>query len=165
MKRLGFLTLAAYVATIFAANWALKRYGIVKLPLGLSAPAGVFAAGLAFVLRDIVQDQLGRVWAIVGILLGAAFSALVSPTFALASAVAFLVSEVLDMTVYSHLRDRQWDAAVIASGIVGAVIDSLIFLQLAFGSTQFWQGQVVVKIVVVAVAWLLWKPVRRRVVA
>ena len=35
--------------------------------------------------------------------------------------------------------------AVIASGIIGGIIDSLVFLQIAFGSTAYWQGQIIGK--------------------
>ena len=34
---------------------------------------------------------------------------------------------------------------MLLSGIVGGTVDSLIFLQIAFGSTQYWQGQVLGK--------------------
>src|SRR5215212_46416 len=74
-----------YVATIFAANWAIASFGVVPVGFGLMAPAGVYFAGLAFTFRDLTQEKLGRRAVIFAILLGAALSALVSPQFALAS--------------------------------------------------------------------------------
>jgi hypothetical protein len=43
--------LAAYIATIPAANWAVTRFGVVPVGFGLLAPAGVYAVGIALVLR------------------------------------------------------------------------------------------------------------------
>jgi uncharacterized PurR-regulated membrane protein YhhQ (DUF165 family) len=135
----------AYLATIVAANWALVTFGLVPVGFGLVAPAGVYFAGLAFTCRDLLQDTAGRWPVVVAILLGAGLSALMSPTFALASAVAFLVSEGLDFAVYTPLRRRHWLGAVAASNVVGLVADSALFLLLAFGSLAFLPGQVVGK--------------------
>jgi uncharacterized PurR-regulated membrane protein YhhQ (DUF165 family) len=141
----GAALLAAYIGTIFAANWALARFGVVPIGFGLAAPAGVFFAGLAFGLRDGVQETLGRRWTLLAIAVGAALSALVSRQFALASGVAFLLSETADMAVYTPLRRRHWAWAVIASNLAGDVVDSFLFLMLAFGSAAYWEGQVVGK--------------------
>lgn len=140
-----YLPLLGYIATIFAANWAISRYGLVPVGFGLAVPAGVYFAGLAFTLRDLTQDALGRGWTIVAIAAGAALSAAISPTFALASGLAFLVSEATDFAVYTPLRERGWLGAVVASNIVGLVIDSALFLGLAFGSLAFLPGQVIGK--------------------
>jgi uncharacterized PurR-regulated membrane protein YhhQ (DUF165 family) len=151
------IALVGYVAVIVLANWAIQTFGIVPVGFGLAAPAGVYFAGLAFTLRDLVQEQLGRIWTIVAILVGAAVSALVSPQFALASGIAFLLSELADFVVYTPLRRRNWLAAVSLSNSVGLVVDSALFLGLAFGSFDFLAGQVVGKLwmTVLAVA-LLW---------
>src|SRR5918993_5650960 len=117
--------LVLYVATIFAANWAIATFGIVPVGFGLAAPAGVYFAGLAFTLRDLVQEQLGRTWTVLAILTGAAVSAVISPQFALASGVAFLLSELADFAVYSPLRRRNWLMAVALSNTVGLVADSI----------------------------------------
>lgn len=157
------LVLVCYIATIFLANWAIQTFGVVPVGLGLVAPAGVYFAGLAFTLRDLVQERLGVRWTVLAILVGAALSSLVSPQFALASGVAFLTSELADFGVYTPLRRRQWIGAVVASNVVGLIMDSTLFLWLAFGSAEFLAGQVVGKawitLVAVAVLWF-W---RRRI--
>lgn len=156
------IPLIGYILTIVLANWAIQAFGIVPVGFGLMAPAGVYFAGLAFTLRDLVHEQLGRGWSIGAILAGALISALISPQFALASGVAFLLSELADLAVYSPLRQRNWLAAVAASNTVGLAADSALFLTLAFGSLEFLAGQVVGKLwmTLLAVA-LLWF-VRRR---
>lgn len=137
--------LLAYVLTIVAANWAITVFGVVPVGFGLMAPAAVFFVGLAFTFRDLTQERLGRHWTLGAIVAGAALSALLSPALALASGVAFLVSEFADMVVYTPLRERHWTAAVVASNAVGLVVDSVLFLTLAFGSLQFLAGQIVGK--------------------
>lgn len=152
MKRYGILCLAGYIGTIFAANWAIETFGAVPVWVGLMAPAGVYFAGLAFTLRDLVHESLGVRWVIVAIVVGAAASWIVSPAFAFASATAFLVSEGLDLAVYTPLRKRDWISAVVASNVVGAAIDSALFLWLAFGSLAYLPGQIAGKLWMTALA-------------
>lgn len=157
--RIGVAALVAYVFTIFAANWLIVHVGLVHVWwTGLLAPAGVYAVGFALIFRDIVQTTLGR-WPVVGaILVGAALSYLIAPGFAAASAVAFLASESADFAVYTPLEERQWYAAVAVSNVVGAVVDSMLFLALAFGSLDLLAGQVVGKLSMTALAlpFLIW---------
>ena len=41
------------------------------------------------------------------------------------------MAELADMAVYTPLRDRGWARAVLASNVVGGILDTLIFLWLA----------------------------------
>lgn len=158
------LYLIGYIATIIAANWAIATFGVVPVGFGLVAPAGVYFAGLAFTFRDLVHERFGRAWTLVAILAGAGLSVTISPEFALASGVAFLFSELADFAVYTPLRQRHWLGAVVASNTVGLVVDSALFLGLAFGSFAFLPGQVVGKawMTLLAVA-ALWAWRRKRV--
>lgn len=148
---------ALYIATVVAANWAIETFGFVPVGFGLMAPAGVYFVGLAFTFRDLAHEAVGRKWVAVAILIGAGLSAFVSPQFALASGVAFLLSELADFAVYTPLRERGWLRAVALSNAVGLVIDSALFLWLAFGSLEFLSGQVVGKtwmtVLAVVVLW------------
>jgi uncharacterized PurR-regulated membrane protein YhhQ (DUF165 family) len=110
-----------------------------------------------------VQTTLGRWWVVAGIVAGASLSYLVAPSFAVASGVAFLVSEALDFAVYTPLADSgRVLMAVGASNTVGAVIDTFVFLWLAFHSLTFWQGQVIGKLWMTALALVVLVPWRRR---
>lgn len=151
-RTLGFITLAGYILTILAANLTITYLGIVPVGFGLMAPAGVYFAGLAFSLRDALQETLGRRWVVVAILAGALISAAISTQLALASGLAFLFSELADFMVYTPLRQRSWLSAVIASNTVGVVVDSALFLWLAFGSLAFLTGQIVGKLWMTALA-------------
>jgi uncharacterized PurR-regulated membrane protein YhhQ (DUF165 family) len=152
VKALGLASFIAYVATIYVANYLIKHYGPVSVGFGLVAPAGVFAAGFAFTFRDLVQRTLGRKLVVLAILVGAAASWTVSSQFALASATAFLVSEFADFSVYTPLEKRSWLGAIALSNTVGLVIDSFLFLTIAFGSLQFLAGQIVGKAWTTAIA-------------
>lgn len=160
---MNFLLAVGYLFTIIGANWAIATFGLVPMGFGLIAPAGVFFAGLALGLRDAVQERHGRRIVVSLIVLGALLSGGISPEkIAIASGLAFLVSEFIDYAVYTPLRKRGWEIAVLISGIVGAVVDSVIFLGLAFGDPfTFLPGQLLGKFyatagAIIAVrAWLL----------
>jgi queuosine precursor transporter len=168
----GAVFLVLFCLTIPAANWMIGNVGSVCMPQGpcvipvapgLAAPSGVLMIGAALVLRDLVQRRLGAVVGIVAILIGAALSAfLAPPALVIASATAFLISELADFAIYTPLARRRFVAAVLASSAVGLVIDSLVFLWLAFGSLEFLLGQIVGKgwMIVLSIPLILW--LRRR---
>lgn len=158
---MGAITAVLYVGTVVMANWAVDRFGVVSVGFGLMAPAAVYFVGLAFTLRDLLHEWLGRRAVVGAILVGGAVSALVSPRLAVASASAFLASELADLAVYSPLRNRHWLRAVVASNAVGIVVDSALFLWLAFGSLSFMPGQVVGKAWMTVAAVLVLSLVRR----
>jgi uncharacterized PurR-regulated membrane protein YhhQ (DUF165 family) len=148
----GYLYLIGFGLCIPLANWMIGNVGTVCVPdgpclipvaPGLMAPSGVLMIGLALVLRDLVQRRLGLRWVSAAIIAGAALSGLVAPpALVVASAVAFLLSEFADLTVYTPLQERRLVLAVLASSLVGLVVDSVVFLYLAFGSLEFLAGQV-----------------------
>lgn len=149
---------AALLLTIWAANWAIQEFGVVSIPFGLTAPAGVYFAGLAFGLRDVLHEVGGGKWVVAAILAGTALSYVLSDgaeipggmvSIAAASAAAFLLSEFADFAVYTPLRERHWTAAAVGSNLIGTVVDSAVFLWLAFGSLGFIEGQIVGKMLMV----------------
>lgn len=153
---LGYIALVLFGLTIPAANWLIGNVGVTCVPQGpclipvlpgLLAPSGVLMIGLALVLRDIVHRELGATAAITAIIVGAALSFfLAPPALAVASGAAFLLSELADLMVYAPLYRKRLITAVVASGIAGAVIDSIVFLYMAFGSLSYLAGQVVGKL-------------------
>jgi uncharacterized PurR-regulated membrane protein YhhQ (DUF165 family) len=157
--REGVIFLIGFGACVPLANWLIQHVGTTCVPNGpclipvapgLSAPSGVLMVGLALVLRDLVQRRLGLVWSVVAILIGAGLSATFAPpSLVIASAVAFLLSEAADLCVYTPLQRRQFVIAVVASSFAGLVVDSIVFLYLAFGSLDFLLGQIVGK------AWMV----------
>lgn len=136
---------------------------MIPLGFGLSAPSGVLMIGAALVLRDQVQEHMGAKWALGGIIVGAILSYLLAdPFIAIASIVAFSVSELVDFAAYSYLRQRGRALAVAVSGLVGAVMDSIAFLYIAFGSLAYIEGQIIGKVIVSFMAAALIKALAQK---
>lgn len=150
---MNIVLLAAYVASIWAANWFIGHVGwcedgfcTVPVAPGVWAPSGVLWIGVALWLRDRVQDDWGKGWTVMAIVAGGVLSAFLSPALAWASFAAFLASELLDMAIYTPLRKRHADAALLASNTAGAIVDSILFLAIAAIPMAFLPGQVLGKI-------------------
>ncbi len=151
----GIAAFLGFAETVPLANWMIGNVGecipdgpcLIPVGFGLLAPSGVLMIGAALVLRDAVHSLLGWKWAVAAILIGAALSFQFSPpALVVASVAAFVLSEMADLAVYAPLRRNRLALAVFASGVAGAVIDSAVFLWLAFGSLGFIAGQVVGKL-------------------
>ena len=134
------LATLTYLASVVVANYLTTTYGFIPVGLGQAATAGTFAAGGALVVRDLVQDAIGRLGVAALILMGALLSLLVAaPAIAVASMTAFAVAEAADFVLYTPLRkrgrygSRWWATAVLAGAAVGAVLDTVLFLWIAFG--------------------------------
>lgn len=143
-----------FLGVIVAANYVTTNYGIVPVGFGLMATAGTYFVGASFILRDFIQDKLGRLAVLGLIAFGAGLSYGVSAQFiATASAVAFLLSETADWAVYSPLRKRGYVRAAVASNVVGAVVDTAVFLSIAgFPWRAAFAGQVIGKLAVTVAA-------------
>ena len=171
-RREGTVFLVLFALTIPAANWLIGHAGtvcpangpcLVPVAPGLMAPSGVIMIGIALVLRDLAQRRLGIAVSALAIIVGAALSALLAPpSLVIASAVAFLLSEAADLAVYTPLARARLVLAVVASSAAGLVVDSIVFLWLAFGSLEFLAGQVVGKawMVLLSIPFIAW--LRRR---
>jgi uncharacterized PurR-regulated membrane protein YhhQ (DUF165 family) len=177
-KLAGLICFLGFIACIPLANWMIGNVGAVCVPQGpclvpvwpwgpggkpLMAPSGVLMIGLALVLRDLVQRRLGRGVAVGAIVAGAALSGAVAPTqLLIASATAFLLSELADFAVYTPLQSRGLVLAVLASSVVGLIADSVLFLWLAFGSLDYLAGQILGKLwmVLLALPFIHW--IRKR---
>ncbi|WP_353185669.1 VUT family protein [Bosea sp. (in: a-proteobacteria)] len=168
----GAIALVLFGLTIPAANWMLGHVGTVCVPggpclvpvwPGIDAPSGVLMIGLALVLRDIVQRRLGPLAGLAAIAVGTLISALLAPpAIVLASVAAFTLSELADFAVYTPLQRRRFVTAVFASGIAGLVVDSVVFLHLAFGNLDFLAGQILGKAWMILLALPLMHLLRRR---
>lgn len=161
---------AALMATVVVANLLVVYLAPIPLGFGLLAPAGVLVAGLAFTFRDLLDDAGGRRWVLASIVGGAALSLALGLALgqgdrvmvvAFAGALAYAVSETIDWIIYRALRSRSRLGAVAASGAVALVVDSVIFLAVAFGSQAFLPGQILGKVYALAAALVVLAVVRR----
>jgi uncharacterized PurR-regulated membrane protein YhhQ (DUF165 family) len=172
----GWILVAVFISTVVLANVLTTHFGFVPVGFGLTATAGTYVAGATLALRDGIQDTLGKWVVIAAILAGAALSfAMSAPFIALASVVAFLVSELADYGVYTPIRkrarfgDRKWAIAVAASTVVGAVVDTVLFLGIAFGPAAILPalpGQLVGKawamLAFILIGWVVSRAVLRK---
>ena len=148
------LTTATALATVFVAlvllaNWLASKY-VVDVPLTpYVAPAGVFCIGGVLVIRDWLQQLVGLLWTMPLVYGAGLLSWLVGDLagwtslekIAVASVVAFTISETIEALVFTPLRRRSLSLGVALSATAGNAIDSYVFLTLAFSSTAFFWGQ------------------------
>lgn len=124
--------IAAYLLSIVSANVLTASFQPLHLGL-LLVPAGSFLIGATFILRDLVQQAIGRrsTYGTIAaaMLLSAVTSALLGDTLWIvgASAVTFLLSETTDTEVYSRLK-LPMSLKVLYSGVIGGIVDSVIFV-------------------------------------
>ena len=142
-----------YVAAIVAVN-----YGVSVIEpwfvFGAALPPMTFLVGAVFILRDYAQKDLGHyVWVpmAIGILLSYIMA---DPFIAIASALAFIVSEATDWAVYTKTKRPMKDRILLSSAI-SVPVDSLVFLVVAgfFGWTAFFV-MVVSKMIASIIVWL-----------
>lgn len=135
------LLAATFAACVFGANWAITHlgtadsHGVHTIPVGFGwrSPSGVVFVGLSLTIRDALQRSCGLAAATAAIAIGSGLTLFVAPSLAVASAVAFLFAELADLAVFTPLRERSTLGAVVLSNTVGALVDSALFLSIAFG--------------------------------
>lgn len=108
---------------------------------------GAFTYPLAFLVTDISNRLYGQAEArkvvfagfVVGIgcsLIGTQvmteFGPAVTLRIALASGIAFLTAQLLDLAIFSRLRTRDWYVAPLTSSVVGSAVDTALFFTIAF---------------------------------
>lgn len=159
----AFTALALLLAALVVlANWLASRY-VVSVGFGRIAPAGVFCIGGVLVLRDWLQQLRGLVWTMplvyaAGLAswgLGDAAGWTRLEKVAVASVVAFTISETVEAVVFTPLRNRNLTLGVALSATVGNALDSYVFLSLAFGSLTFFLGQFIGKSEMIALGSVL----------
>jgi uncharacterized PurR-regulated membrane protein YhhQ (DUF165 family) len=131
-----------YLAAIVAANLSVSHWGPTASIYNAFIFIGLDLATLD-ALHDLWRGRLIRNMSLLiatGSLLSWLSSFIWTPEaqnvarIALASAIAFGAAAIADTIAYHLLRHRPWYERVNQSNIVGAAVDSLIFLPVAFGS-------------------------------
>ncbi|MNN00943.1 hypothetical protein D3C81_1135470 [compost metagenome] len=127
-----YFIMIAYLLAITSAN--VVTAGVSPFFFGpFVIPAGTFIIGATFVLRDFLQNHLGRKKTYLVIALAMLLSAVTSYILGdtlwivFASILTFAVSETTDTEIYTRLKlPFHWRVAY--SGIVGGILDSVIFV-------------------------------------
>jgi hypothetical protein len=134
---------ALFLTAIVVANLTLTHWGPSAI-----IPNAFFLIGLDLITRDRIADLTGtKRWRFMLPLIAAGgllsyYLNADAARIALASVVAFSLAELGEAVVYHFLRKRPWVERAPKAAIVGAAIDSVLFITIAFGfdaSTSFAQ--------------------------
>ncbi len=128
------LGIAAMVIVITVSNIA------VQYPINDWLTYGALTYPIAFLVTDLTNRGLGvgaaRRVVYVGFAVAVGLSIwLATPRIALASGTAFLVAQLLDITVFDKLRRASWWQAPLISSTLASLLDTVLFFSLAFAGT------------------------------
>jgi hypothetical protein len=98
---------------------------------------GAFIYPAAFLVTDLTNRQFGpqiaRRVVFAGFVVGVAISYYTSmPRIAMASGTAYLVGQLLDISVFNRLRRQTWWQAPLAGSLIGSMLDTVLFFSLSF---------------------------------
>ncbi len=98
---------------------------------------GAFTYPIAFLVTDLTNRKFGpekaRIVVLVGFALAVALSIwLATPRIAIASGTAFLVAQLLDVSIFDRLRRSVWWKAPLISTVIGSSLDTILFFGIAF---------------------------------
>jgi uncharacterized PurR-regulated membrane protein YhhQ (DUF165 family) len=145
---------AAYLTSIVAVNLAFSYLPMIQLPFDQAIPIGTFLVGFIFVIRDYAQREIGS-GIYLAMLAGVILSyVMADPFVAVASAVAFGLSELIDALVFTYTK-KPMRNRVLLSSAASTPVDSAVFLvMLGFFN---WLGFAIMVIVKMIGAVIVWK--------
>jgi uncharacterized PurR-regulated membrane protein YhhQ (DUF165 family) len=129
----------AAMAIVVAASNYLVQFPVNQFGLGEILTWGAFTYPVAFLVNDLTNRRFGpaaaRKVVLAGFVLAVALSVwLASPRIAIASGSAFLVAQLLDVSVFNAFRGQSWWRAPFISTLVGSAVDTVLFFSLAFAA-------------------------------
>ena len=133
------VAVAAMVATIAASNVLVQfpvELTLGGVHLGDMLTWGAFTYPVAFLVTDLSNRAFGPQKARLVVVAGFCVAVLLSiwlatPRIAIASGSAFLVAQLLDISIFHRLRDSAWWHAPMLSSLVSSALDTLLFFSLA----------------------------------
>lgn len=133
------------LATLAMAGIVALSNVAVQFPINNELTWGAFTYPFAFLVTDLTNRFLGpsaaRRVVIAGFVAGVVLSiVLASPRIAIASGSAFLVAQLIDVSVFNRLRAGSWWRAPAFSSVVGSAIDTALFFTIAFSASFAFLG-------------------------
>jgi len=133
------VALAAMVATVAASNVLVQfpvQFALGDVNLGDILTWGAFTYPVAFLVTDLTNRAFGpqktRLVVVAGFAVAVILSVwLATPRIAIASGSAFLVAQLLDVSIFHRLRNGAWWHAPMFSSLVSSALDTVIFFSLA----------------------------------
>lgn len=137
------LAVLAMVAVVAASNFLVQFPVAAQLgPINLAdlLTWGAFSYPVAFLVTDVTNRRFGPSGARLVVVCGFAVAVvlsiwLASPRIAIASGSAFLVAQLLDISIFDRLRRAPWWQAPAFSSLVSSALDTAIFFSLAFAGS------------------------------
>ena len=137
-----------YVALIPFINWSFTWAPMVEVVPGWAFNPVTVVTGLVLVVRDFAQREVGH-WVLLAMAVALVLTAwLAGPELAVASGVAFAVSELVDWALFTFTR-LKLSSRVLLSSALAAPIDTTVFL---YGAEQIRPDQLTVPNVAMSVA-------------
>ncbi|GFE64982.1 queuosine precursor transporter [Litoreibacter roseus] len=108
---------------------------------------GAFTYPFAFLVTDVMNRVYGMgparrviyvgfvvgvICSLIGTQIMGEFGPLVTLRIAVGSGIAFLTAQLLDVVIFSKLRDRSWWTAPLTSSVIGSAVDTGLFFTIAF---------------------------------
>lgn len=129
----------AVPALAMAGIVAISNY-LVQFPFNAWLTWAAFTYPIAYLVTDLTNRSAGpalaRRVAWVGFAVGVVLSGLMAPwRIAFASGTAFIVSQLLDISVFNRLRGQTWWKAPFIGSAVASTVDTFLFFGLAFWGT------------------------------
>ena len=143
----SFLLLSSLMGLVVLSSNFFVQFPVNYYGLNEILTYGAFTYPVAFLITDLANRSFGKVIArkivYFGFVLGIGFTVLFSTDFAdyisiriaVASGVAFLVAQLLDVQIFDRLREKKWFVAPLTSSMIGSTIDTFLFFSIAFYST------------------------------
>ena len=143
MTRIHLPGILAMAAIVVASNI------LVQFLFGNWLTWGAFTYPLAFLVTDIMNRAYGAqaarrvvlvgfavgvVCSLIGTQIMGEYGPLVTLRIALGSGIAFLTAQLLDVAIFSALRDGKWWRAPLASTMIGSTVDTALFFSIAFSA-------------------------------
>lgn len=144
MTRAHLPGILAMAAIVVASNI------LVQFLFGQWLTWGAFTYPLAFLVTDVMNRVygagparrvvfvgfiVGLVCSLIGTQIMGEFGPLVTLRIALGSGLAFLTAQLLDVAIFSALRDGRWWRAPLASTLIGSTVDTALFFTVAFSAS------------------------------
>jgi uncharacterized PurR-regulated membrane protein YhhQ (DUF165 family) len=124
----------AMIAIVAASNW------LVQFPINDWLTWGAFSYPFSFLITDLTNRRFGPAAArrviYAGFAVGVVLSAVLATSrIAVASGSAFLLAQLLDVTLFNWLRRQSWWRAPFVASGVGSIMDTAAFFGIAFIGT------------------------------
>jgi uncharacterized integral membrane protein (TIGR00697 family) len=122
---------------------------LVQFLFGQWLTWGAFTYPFAFLVTDLTNRFQGAaaarrvvvagffagvICSLIGTQIMGQFGPLVTLRVAIASGLAFLVAQLMDVSVFNRLRQGSWWQAPFISTLIGATLDTVIFFTIAFSA-------------------------------